>query len=103
MTVYNAQMMVMMVLMLMMVYNTQMMVIMVMVYNTQMMVMVVYNTQNHWISGLCLVNEILSNYKAQHFGNWTLFLLQVRGWRHLLCWVSSKTLTSTSSTKVTSV
>jgi hypothetical protein len=55
-----------------------------------------YNTKNHWVSGLCPLSGILStsNYRTQRFGNWIYFRLQVRGERHLLCWVPKEELTS---------
>jgi hypothetical protein len=34
-------------------------------------------TQNHWVSGVCLSSEILSNYKTQRFGNLICFRHQV--------------------------
>jgi hypothetical protein len=47
-----------------------------------------YNTQTHWVCGLCPLSGIVNNYKMQHFGNWIYFHLQVKGGRHLLCWVT---------------
>jgi hypothetical protein len=32
------------------------------------------NTQNRWDCGLCQSLGIQNNLKAQHFGNWILFL-----------------------------
>jgi hypothetical protein len=41
----------------------------------------VCNTQNHWVCGLYPSSGILN------FRNWICFRLQMRGRRHLLCWV----------------
>jgi hypothetical protein len=41
----------------------------------------VYNTQNYWVSGLCLLSRIL-NARKQHSGNWICCHPQVS--RHLL-------------------
>jgi hypothetical protein len=40
-----------------------------------------YNTQNHWVYGLCTSSEILNNHKA-HFGNWNLMPSSSDGERH---------------------
>jgi hypothetical protein len=45
------------------------------------------NSQNHCVSGLCASSGIRGNYKSQRFGNWVCFRHQVKGRRHLLCWV----------------
>jgi hypothetical protein len=49
---------------------------------------------DHRLYGLSPPYGILSNWKAQPFGDWIHFRLQVRGRRHLLCCVPKKELTS---------
>jgi hypothetical protein len=44
----------------------------------------VYNTQNHWVCGLCPLPGILDDQKTEPFGSWICFRLQVKGGRHLL-------------------
>jgi hypothetical protein len=53
----------------------------------------VYNTQNHWVCGLCQSSGTLNNYKTQRFGNLARFRLRVRGGRHILCWIPYEDLT----------
>jgi hypothetical protein len=57
----------------------------------------VLRCQNHWIPWLCpssgIPNIRTCNCKTQCFGNWISCCLQVRGGRHLLCWIPYKVLT----------
>jgi hypothetical protein len=53
----------------------------------------VYNTQNHWVYGLCLSSRILNNLKKR-FRNWIWLHLPVGVGGHLICWVPYKALTS---------
>jgi hypothetical protein len=53
-------------------------------------------TENHWVYGLHPSSGILNNHKTQCSGKWVFFHLQVRGGRHLLCWVPQKDISSIS-------
>jgi hypothetical protein len=48
-----------------------------------------YNTQNHWLSGLFTSAEIL-NTRMKRLGTLIYFRPHVKGRRHLLCWVPQK-------------
>jgi hypothetical protein len=48
----------------------------------------------HRVSAHCLSSGILNSQKIQHFEDWIRFRLQVRGGRHLHCWVPCQELTS---------
>jgi hypothetical protein len=54
----------------------------------------VHNAQNSRVYGLGLLSGILNNLKTRRFGNWFYFRLQVRGGKHILCWVPLKELNS---------
>jgi hypothetical protein len=60
----------------------------------------VYRTQNLWVYGLCQLSAFLNNLKTKRFGNCICFRLQGSGWRHLLCWVPQKELTSITGPKL---
>jgi hypothetical protein len=50
--------------------------------------------QNHWVSGLCPSSGILNPRKHNVSETVICFRPLVRWWRHLLCWVLQKELTS---------
>jgi hypothetical protein len=51
------------------------------------------------VSGLCSSSGILNSFEMQHFENWVCFCLQVRGGKHLLCWVKWLKLALSSGPK----
>jgi hypothetical protein len=57
-------------------------------------VLMISDTQNHWVPGLCPPLANLNSYRTRRFGNWICFRPQVRGRRHLFCWVPHKEQTS---------
>jgi hypothetical protein len=56
----------------------------------------VYNTQNHWVSGLCASSGILNirKHNVSETGSVSVLRLGGGGGRHLLCWASYNVLTS---------
>jgi hypothetical protein len=53
----------------------------------------IIHIQNYWVSGFRPPSGI-PNTRKQRFGNWICFRPQVKGERHLRCWVPHKELTS---------
>jgi hypothetical protein len=47
----------------------------------------IFNHQNRWVSGLCPTSGIINNWKTNVSETGFFFRIQVRGRRHLHCWV----------------